>query len=100
MTETVLGHRILLQMEDKELTDTKSEGGIILQTKEIRYAEDSEIGVVVGIGSTAYTSVGDGTPWVKLGDKVLIARYNGLLVPHNKKLRIVNDEDVLLKIED
>lgn len=100
MKEKILGHRILLQMETKELDEKRSDGGIILATKETRHAEDSEIGTVVGIGPTAYADVGNGEPWVEVGDKVLIARYNGQLVPHNKRLRIVNDEDILLKIED
>ena len=57
MKEIVLGHRILLRMEDHKKEDQESAGGIILRTEETRHAEDSEIGEVVGIGPTAYKDV-------------------------------------------
>lgn len=100
MKEKILGHRVLLRMEEVIEREAVSTGGIILGAERKKSAEDSEIGIVVDIGSTAYKDVGAGEPWVKLGDRVLIVKYNGMVVPHNKSLRIINDEDVLLKIED
>lgn len=100
MKEKILGHRVLLKMEVIEEKENVSAGGIILEREKKKDEQNSEVGVVVDIGDTAYKDVGDGSPWVRLGDKVLIVRYNGLLVPHDKSLRIINDEDVLMRIEE
>ena len=97
---TILGHRVLLKMETVKEAEKKSAGGILLDTEFTRHVEDSEIGVVVGIGSTAYNNLGDGNRWVEIGDRVVIVRHNGYKDPTDHTQRIVNDEDVLLKIEE
>lgn len=97
----VLGHRVLLEMIEDVRDEKKSDGGIILAVKDKVFEEDSEIGIVVQIGTQAYKEVGDGTPWVKIGDKVTISRYAGLKVKHpTKVLRLINDEDVKVEIND
>lgn len=93
----VLGHRVLLKMEILVHEEKRSAGGLILEAERKVYNEDSEVGVVMDIGDRAFKDIGEGISWVKLGDKVLIAKYTGLLIPGHKNLRIVNDEDLLVK---
>ncbi len=93
----VVGHRVLIKMLN--IDEKKSQGGIILTTAD--HDEDSDEAIVVGIGSEAYKDVGDGTPWCKIGDKIVTQRYPGKRVPiADQHLRIINDEDVLAIIEE
>ena len=48
MKEIVLGHRILLRMEDHKKEDQKSAGGIILRTEETRHEEAIVTGKQIG----------------------------------------------------
>jgi len=96
----VLGHRVLLEMVSEVKEEKRSEGGIILAKEEKVYEEDSEIGIVRQIGATAYKDLGEGEPWIKVGDRVMIARYAGKKVPGHKLLRVVNDEEVILDVND
>lgn len=96
------GHRILVKLKDVE---QKSKGGIILASdtdvRAQRYAtQEAE---VIELGQTAYKAFDDGTPWVKVGDTVLIAKYSGenREDPETKEIfRIINDEDVIGTIEE
>jgi co-chaperonin GroES (HSP10) len=50
---------------------------------------------------TAFRDLGDGMPWVSIGDRVVIARYAGKKVPGmDKCYRGVNDEDLIFVLED
>lgn len=97
----VLGHRVLVEVSKVE---EKSEGGIILAAPKhlAQERQGKEKGKVIGIGSTAYKELGDGKPWVKLGDTVYFQRYGGIMLKdkeEDKDLRILNDEDILAIIE-
>lgn len=94
-----LGHLVMVSIPEKEVV---SSGGIILTPlkSDIRREEDgSQIGFVHAIGPTAYASLGDGTPWVKVGDKVYFKRYAGVEYRANKDAplyRIMNDDDIYM----
>lgn len=91
------GHRVLIK---PIFIEQKSEGGLILETG-VMDKEDSELAEIVKIGSQAWKEVGDGTPWVKVGDRIVIKRYAGMKMPNCKELlRIINDEDVIALIEE
>ena len=96
----ILGHRVLLKMHEVKKAEQVSRGGIILDTEYKINEEDSEKATVVQIGPTAFKEIGDGQPWVKVGDVVTIQRYSGKQITRGTEVyRVVNDED-LLTIED
>lgn len=93
MLEPVL-HRIILKLDDVE---TKTESGIIIPeevTKKERKAV--EIGTVIAIGSTAFKDFGADNV-IKVGDRVVIAKYSGKEVRDSDDTEyvIVNDEDII-----
>ncbi len=91
----VLGHRVLVEVQEIEQV---SAGGIVMVTdKNIeREKQHNCLGTVVGVGSTAYKGLGDGDPWVEIGDRVYFQKYGGIIVKEDgKDLRILNDEDIL-----
>lgn len=92
----ILGHRVLLKMKEVQNKEKVSAGGIILATENKIQQEDSEIGIIVDIGSTAWKNVGDGEPWAKIGDVVTIQRYSGKQLTRGQDIyRVVNDEDII-----
>jgi co-chaperonin GroES (HSP10) len=55
---------------------------------------------VVSISDMAWKDWFDGTPWCKVGDRVLIAKYAGKVVKEgDKEFTLINDEDVLGVLE-
>lgn len=90
------GYRIVVQPEDDE---KKTEGGIIIPSKE---RAEQEIGKLVAVGDLAWSDHGDGTPWAKVGDRVLYSKYGGKIIDDpgsGIRYRILNDEDVYCVIE-
>lgn len=93
MLEPVL-HRIILKLDDVE---SKTESGIIIPeevTKKERKAV--EVGTVVAIGSTCFKDYG-AEDVVKVGDRVVIAKYSGKEVRDIDEtvFVVVNDEDII-----
>lgn len=89
------GYRVIIDPESEE---KMSSGGIVIVPKE-RF--EQEAGQVVAVGPMAWTDQGDGTPWAKVGDRVIYSKYGGKMVedPDTKKsYRIINDEDVIAVI--
>jgi co-chaperonin GroES (HSP10) len=88
-----VGWRVLLL--PKELEE-KSSGGIILNTDKGHEREEmaNTTGIVVAMGDECYKDTQ--TQWCKVGDKVIFAKYAGLLYQgkDGKKYRLVNDEDI------
>jgi chaperonin GroES len=87
------GWRILIKpFEIKEV----SNGGIILTTGKIKEREQmaNTTGVVIAMGDECYAD--EASPWCKVGDKVIFAKYAGLLYlgKDGNQYRIVNDKDV------
>ena len=93
-----VGHRVLILPEQIE---EKTEAGIILHTASQKSREEmAQInGVVVAIGTTAYSD--QESPWCKVGDKVIIGKYAGLIYQGNddKSYRVINDLDVVAVLE-
>ena len=87
------GPRILVL--PKEITE-KSAGGIVLATEQGRDREEmgNTTGEVVAMGPECYTD--HPTKWCKVGDKIIFAKYAGLLYKgrDGKKYRMINDSDV------
>ena len=75
----------------------KSAGGIILATDEMSEREQlgNTTGEVVAIGDLAFKGEYD-TPPFKVGDKIIMAKYAGLMYvgKDGLKYRMINDDDI------
>ena len=92
------GHKILILVDKVEET---TESGIILHSEVTRKEQLAENrGEVVEVGSTAYDD--REVPWCQAGDRVLFAKYAGLLYEGKDGLeyRIINDLDVVAKVDN
>ena len=88
-----VGWRILIKpLEIREATAS----GIILTTGAIRDREQmaNTTGIVIAVGEGCY--VEEAAPWCAVGDKVIFAKYAGLLYlgKDGNQYRIVNDKDI------
>jgi chaperonin GroES len=90
---TPVGWRVLIK--PKEVLE-KSAGGIILTTETTKDREQmaNTTGVVVAMGDQCYAD--EPNPWCKVGDKVIFAKYAGLLYTggDGESYRMINDKDV------
>lgn len=102
----VCGHRLLIKQidyleDDPAYQRAKALGITIADVEENKRAKESvDQGTVVQIGTTAFQDFG-GTPWCKVGDKVVYAKYAGKLIvdPETQdKFYAINDEDVVAVI--
>jgi co-chaperonin GroES (HSP10) len=101
-----LGPRVIVRPDSFTNADPVYEAakkaGIVL-THDKREQAGVVKGTVVSIGSMAFHApVGDGTPWVKVGDRVYYAKYAGKDVtdPSTKEeLMLLNDEDLCAEIQ-
>lgn len=94
MLEAV-GYRVLIDVEDVEET---SEGGIVVITEATRALEENaqQIGTVRSIGPDCWKEYEK--PWVKVGDKVIFAKYSGRNINDpttGETLSVMNDTDIL-----
>lgn len=101
-----LGPRVVVKPDDFTEVDpvyeaAKKAGLIIKQDK--REQEAVVKGTVIEVGSMAYhPPVGDGTPWVKAGDRIYYAKFAGkdIVDPETgEEFLLLNDEDVCALIE-
>ena len=84
-----LFNKILVQRKEEEVTS----GGIILPPSAQEGSLKATEGEVIAAGSTAQG--------LKVGDKILFAKYSGSDFQHDrKKFIIMNDTDVLCRIEE
>lgn len=96
-----VGHRVLVKPDEIE---KETAAGIILVQDEDRQFAAQEYGTIVDIGPDAWKDF-TGEPWAKVGDKIIYSRYGGKIVREpgetdiNKKFVILNDEDVLARLE-
>ena len=92
------GHRILILPNQIE---SVSKGGIILGTAtELDRAQLGQTdGIVVSLGNTAYEDLSE--PWCAVGDKVVIAKYSGMMRQglDEQWYRIISDTDVVAILE-
>jgi co-chaperonin GroES (HSP10) len=108
MIQIVL-HRVLVELEDlkrKHEVDTpygKKSIELAYGDMEGRLQASTTEGTVVSIGETAFRDYGYTESPVKLGDKVIFAKYAGKPVfdpdAPEKKLAVLNDEDVIAIIK-
>jgi len=93
-----VGHRVLILPDQVE---EKTAAGIILHTASQQSREEmAQInGVVVALGTTAYAD--QTSPWCKVGDRVIIGKYSGLIYDgeDDKKYRVINDLDVVAVVK-
>lgn len=97
-----IGFRVHVKPDLSETDKAAKKAGIVLALHEDRKSERIAVdtGVVVDIGPTAWADYG-GTPWVKIGDKVVYARHAGYAVGEDDdKILVLNDADIVTKLED
>lgn len=95
------GDRVLIELVPAEEI---TQGGIIIPN-EIKEAERyaTQEAWIVDIGPTAWKMLGDGEPWAKIGDRVLVVKYSGQNredLEDGKVHRIISDEDILAVFEN
>jgi co-chaperonin GroES (HSP10) len=100
------GHRLVVkpfkQVEvDEVLKKAKQSGFLdkfeIINSNQKREDASVDVGTILSIGPTAWADFG-GTPWAKVGDRILFAKFAGKFVddPETKEsVCILNDEDVV-----
>lgn len=101
-----LGPRVIVRPDEFDHADpvyaSAKAAGIVLQ-KDKREQAAVVKGTVHSIGDQAFQApVGNGTPWVKIGDRVYYAKYAGkeIVDPETKEeLLLLNDEDLCVKIQ-
>jgi chaperonin GroES len=88
-----VGNRILLLPIEVQ---QKSASGIIIATEETSAREQmaNTTGIVVAMGDQCFAD--EPAPWCKVGDKVIFAKYAGLLYlgKDGNSYRMVNDKDI------
>lgn len=90
-----VGHRVLVYPD--QISDRR---GSLFVPDSVRKQEQYAhvFGTLVKIGPQAWMGFDDGRPWAKVGDRVVFAKYGGLVLedPETKELyRCLNDEDVV-----
>lgn len=76
-----------------------SESGIVLTTQSenerLKLAQTD--GEVIAISPDAFTDLGEGKPRCKIGDRVIFAKYAGMIRKgkDDKEYRLIHDRDVL-----
>jgi len=88
-----VGWRVLIKPQEVKKV---SKGGIILSTESNSDREQmaNTTGVVIAMGDQCYAD--EPTPWCKVGDKVIFAKYAGLLYlgKDGNQYRMINDKDI------
>ena len=101
-----VGKHVLVKVESLEDTDpvfkrAKAAGINLPQHKNVeleRRAVDRAL--VVGIGAGAWKDWFDGSPWCKVGDMVIFAKYGGKVVKDGEvEYTLLNDEDILAIVD-
>lgn len=96
---TPILHRIILKLDSVEAV---TDSGIVLPKEVIKKEQRAvEIGTVVAIGETAFKDYGGQPDLIKIGDKVVIAKYSGKeIVDKDVEYVVINDEDILVRLGD
>lgn len=96
-----VGWRILVK--PREIAKV-SKGGILLTTEMTQEREQlgNTTGIVVEMGNDCYSSMEDKTPWCKVGDKVIFAKYSGLMYTgkDGEQYRVINDSDITGRLDE
>ncbi len=95
------GHRVLVKVEQSELKKKAQTSGIYVPDDALgREQLAQQEAVVVELGPDAYKDFHSN--WCKPGDHILIARYSGESrddIEDGYSYRVINDEDVLCRLE-
>ncbi len=90
-----VGYRVLVKADPVQ---EMSEGGIIIAGYDKKLERAGQMtGTLVAIGHLAWTQFQNETPWAKVGDRVMYARYSGKIVEDHvtkEDYVILNDEDI------
>lgn len=95
-------HRVLLKLDDVSDSDptfkaVKAAGLAIPDHILDREKHAVVWGTVVAVGPTAFKDYQGDPSWLKVGSRVVIAKYSGKVVDYKgEKFTVVNDEDVIL----
>ena len=91
------GHRVLIKPLEVE---TKTASGIILSTigQNEREQMSNTTGEVIEVGQDCWPNT---KPWCKVGDRVVFAKYSGLLYLGKDGLmyRIINDDNIVATLD-
>ena len=89
-------HRIILKLDSTE--EVTASGIVIPQDLIKKERKAVEVGTVVAIGETAFKDYGGGDATIKLGQRVIIAKYSGKEIKDadGSEFVVVNDEDILV----
>lgn len=100
-----VGARVLVKPEQLEDVDSfyksAKAAGIAIPDSDEHRREKMAVnrGTVVRICEKAFSDRFDGTPWCKVGDKVVYAKYGGMtLKDGDVQYVLLNDEDILAVI--
>ena len=96
---TPVGNRLIV---DQDNLETTTESGIILKLENAAAEQAGQIaGTVVAVGADCYYQYD--TPWCKVGDRVLFAKFAGKTlndVTTGKAYLVMNDIDVVALIKE
>ena len=93
-------HRIILKLDSIE--EVTASGIVIPKDLIEKERKAVEIGTVVSIGETAFKDYGGSIDTIKIGDRVIIAKYSGKEIKDIDETSYVvcNDEDLLVIIKE
>lgn len=93
-------HRIILKLDSVE--EVTASGIVIPKDLIEKERKAVEIGTVVSIGETAFKDYGGSIDTIKIGDRVIIAKYSGKEIKDIDETQyvVINDEDVLVIIKE
>lgn len=93
-------HRIILKLDSIE--EVTASGIVIPKDLIEKERKAVEIGTVVSIGETAFKDYGGSIDTIKIGDRVIIAKYSGKEIKDvdDTQYVVVNDEDILVIIKE
>ena len=93
-------HRINLKLDSIE--EVTASGIVIPKDLIEKERKAVEIGTVVSIGETAFKDYGGSIDTIKIGDRVIIAKYSGKEIKDIDETSYVvcNDEDLLVIIKE
>jgi co-chaperonin GroES (HSP10) len=84
-----------------EVPDERTASGLYVPiSSRERKMNEGEIGRVVEMGPQAYKAFHDGSPQVKVGDRVFCKKHAGVSPPENPMIRVLNDEDILCRVDE
>jgi len=91
------GHILILP----DATERQTAAGIIIpDTVADKEQAAATSGVVISIGASAWVDIDDGSPWAKVGDRVVYGRYAGKVLKGQDEVNytLINDNDIIARL--